>query len=202
MFKKLSVLMAVMVLITGSAMAQTWNIDKAHSSVGFAVRHMVISKVKGYFRDFDAKATFDGKNIEAATIEATVKIASVDTDNADRDKHLISPDFFDAATYPTMTFKSKKITKGTGDAFTMTGDLTIRGVTKEVTFTGQFNGVIDDPWGNTRAGLTAATTINRQDFNVSWDNKLQDGSLIVANDVDISLEIEVVKAKEAAAEGK
>jgi polyisoprenoid-binding protein YceI len=202
MFKRLSVLMAVMILITGSAMAQTWNIEKVHSSVGFSVRHLVIGKVNGYFRDFDAKAVFDGKNIEAGSVEATVKIASIDTDNPDRDKHLSSPDFFDAVTYPTMTFKSKKITKGAGDAFTMIGDLTIKDVTKEVTFTGEFNGVINDPWGNIRAGMTASTTINRQDFNVSWANKLQDGSMIVGNDVGITLEVELTEAKEAGAEGK
>ena len=202
MFKRLSVLMAVMILITGSTMAQTWNIDKAHSSVGFSVRHLVIGKVNGYFRDFDAKAVFDGKNIEAGSVEATVKIASIDTDNPGRDEHLSSPDFFDAATYPTMTFKSKKITKGAGDAFTMIGDLTMKNVTKEVTFTGEFNGVINDPWGNTRAGMTASTTINRQDFNVSWANKLQDGSMIVGNDVVITLEVELTEAKEGGAEGK
>ncbi|MEZ5357421.1 MAG: YceI family protein [Candidatus Zixiibacteriota bacterium] len=193
---KRSILTALVVLTLGlTAHADTWHFDKAHSSVGFAVRHMVVSKTTGKFDDFEGAVEFDGKNIEAGSVNIAIKMASIDTDNTDRDKHLKSGDFFDIEKYPEMTFKSKKITKGSGNTFTMVGTLTIKDVSRDVTLEGEFNGVIDDPWGNTRAGFTAKTKINRQDFNVAFDNKLQDGSLVVGNDVEITLEIELIKAK-------
>jgi polyisoprenoid-binding protein YceI len=189
-------LYAFAVLLIGSAVqAQTWDFDKAHSTIGFSVRHMVISKTTGEFGDYSGSVTFDGKDMSGGSVEVTIQIASIDTENKDRDDHLRSGDFFEVEKYPTMTFTSSKITPGEGNTFTMVGDLTIKGVTKEVTLEGEFYGAIDDPWGNTRAGFSAETTINRQDFNVAFDNKLQDGSLIVGNDVEIKLEIELVKAK-------
>jgi polyisoprenoid-binding protein YceI len=194
MFKRYAVAVMVLTLLTGVAYGQSWNVDKAHSSVGFSVRHMVISTVSGNFGDYSADINFDGKDMSKATVNATVQMASVNTENDRRDGHLRSPDFFDVEKYPTMIFKSKKITVGPDNTFTMVGDLTIRDVTKEVTFTGQLNGIIDDPMGNTRAGLQAETTINRQDFHVSWENKLKDGALVVSNDVKIQLRIEMVKA--------
>jgi polyisoprenoid-binding protein YceI len=185
-----------MLFVTASfAAADTWTFDKAHSSIGFSVRHLVISKTKGYFGDYDGSVSFDGKDLSTGSVTVTIQMASIDTDNEDRDKHLRSADFFDAENNPTMTFVSKKIVPGEDNAFTMTGDLTIKGVTKEVTLDGEFYGVLDDPWGNTKAGFSATTTINRQDFNVTWENKLQDGSLVVGNDVTINLEIELTKAK-------
>jgi polyisoprenoid-binding protein YceI len=135
---------------------------------------------------------FDGKNLEKGKAEITIQMASINTDNSKRDDHLRSADFFNVEKFPTMTFKSTKITKGSGDNFKMTGNLTIKDVTKEVTLDCTFNGVIEF-MGNNRAGFTAQTVINRQDFNVSWDNKLQDGSLIVGDDVTINLEIELVQ---------
>lgn len=196
MLKRGLVLVVVLTAVAGYAFADlTWNIDKAHSSIGFSVRHLVISKTKGSFHDYDAVVSFDGKNIETASAKVTIKMASIDTDNKDRDDHLRSADFFHVEKYPTMTFTSKKVIAGEGNEFIMVGDLTIKDVTREVTLHGEFYGITDDSWGNTRAGLSASTTINRQDFNVSWDNKLQDGSLIVGNDVDITLEIELIKSK-------
>lgn len=193
---KRSIITLALVLTFGLvAKADTWNFDKPHSSIGFSVRHMVISKTTGEFNDFEGTVEFDGKNIENGSVTVTIKTASIDTDNADRDAHLKNDDFLNVEKYPVMTFKSTKITRGDGNEFSMTGMLTIKDVTKKVVLEGEFNGVIDDPWGNTRAGFTAETTINRQDFNVAFDNKLQDGSLVVGNDVEIQLEIELVKAK-------
>jgi polyisoprenoid-binding protein YceI len=196
MFRRLMVLIFVSLALVASARAQTWNIDPVHSHVGFTVRHMVITKVEGEFKDFAGAITgFDGKNVATGSVDVTIQIPSISTDNNQRDTHLKSPDFFDAAKFPTMTFKSKKIVKGTGDKFTMIGDLTMKGVTKEVTLDCTFNGTVVDPQGNTRAGFSATTTINRQDYGVSWNNSLADGGLVVGNDVVIDLEIEAVRAK-------
>ncbi|MDD4051212.1 MAG: YceI family protein [candidate division Zixibacteria bacterium] len=196
MYKRLAMLIFVSLAMVVSAQAQTWNFDLAHSHVGFTVRHMVITKVDGMFNDFTGAITnFDGKDVAKGAVDVTIQIGSISTDNDMRDTHLKSPDFFDAAKFPTMTFKSKKIVMGTGGKFTMIGDLTMKGVTREVTLDCTLNGTVVDPQGNTRAGFSATTTINRQDYGVSWNNSLADGSMVVGNDVVINLEIEAVKAK-------
>ncbi len=190
------VLSAIMILTLGlTAQAATWNFDNSHSTIGFSVRHMVISKTTGIFADYSGAVDFDGANLENASVDITIKMASIDTESEDRDNHLKSPDFLDAEKFPEMTFKSSKIVAGKNNKFEIMGKLTIKGVSKDVTLDAEFNGVIDDPWGNTRAGFTAETTIDRQDFNVAFDNKLKDGSLVVGDEIEISLEIELVKAK-------
>ena len=195
MFKKMFLIMFLVVIFATTGQADTWGLDKAHSSVGFSVRHLVISKTTGKFDDFTGTIVFDGKNFAAASVELTVQMASVDTDDEKRDEHLRSADFFETEKFPTMDFKSKKVTKGEGDAFTITGDLTIKGVTKEVTFDCQFHGVVNDPWGNTKAGFSAMTQINRQDFGVTWSKSLDGGGLVVGDDVDVMIEVEAVKEK-------
>ncbi|MCP4569758.1 MAG: polyisoprenoid-binding protein [FCB group bacterium] len=200
MFKRMIMLSLAVILLGIPVQAADWDFDKAHSNISFSVRHMVISKVKGSFTDFEGQAQFDGRSLETGSAAITIQVLSIDTDNKDRDEHLQGPDFFDAMKYPTMTFKSKKIVPAKDGAFTMTGDLTIKGVTHEVALDGEFNGVINDPWGNTRAGFSASTKINRQDFNMAWSNQLKDGSLIVGDDIDIHLEIELVKARTENAE--
>ena len=196
MFKRLAILIFVSLAMVVSAQAQTWNIDPVHSHVGFTVRHMVITKVDGVFKDFAGAITnFDGKDVTRSAVDVTIQIPSISTDNDQRDTHLKSPDFFDAAKFPTMTFKSRKIIMGTGDKFTMIGDLTMKGVTREVTLDCTFNGTVVDQQGNTRAGFSATTTINRQDYGVSWNGSLANGSMVVGNDVIIDVEIEAVKAK-------
>ncbi len=195
MFKKLFLIMFLVTIVATTGQADTWGLDKAHSSVGFSVRHLVISKTTGKFDDFTGTIVFDGKNFAAASVELTVQMASVDTDDEKRDEHLRSADFFETEKFPTMDFKSKKVTKGEGDAFTITGDLTIKGVTKEVTFDCQFHGVVNDPWGNTKAGFSAMTQINRQDFGVTWSKSLDGGGLVVGDDVDVMIEVEAVKEK-------
>lgn len=179
------------------AHAATWEVDQAHSSVYFKVRHLVVAKTKGEFTDFTGEINFDGKNWKDASAEFTVQAASIDTDNEDRDKHLRSADFLATDSFPTMTFVTKSVTPAEDGEFKLTGDLTIRGVTKEVTFDGEFHGVIQDPWGNTRAGFTAETTINRQDFGVSWNKTLDAGGVVVSDDVDITLEIEAIQKQES-----
>jgi polyisoprenoid-binding protein YceI len=194
-YKKIVVAAALTLAIASGASAQSWDLDAAHSSVGFSVRHMVISKTTGKFNEFSGAVKFDGKNFAAGSVEITVQIASIDTDNEKRDDHLRSPEFFDAEKFATMNFKSKKVTAGEGNEFTIVGDLTIKGVTKEVEFAAEFNGAVDDPWGNSRAGFSAATEINRQDFGLTWSKTLEAGGLIVGDKVGITLEIEVVKSK-------
>ncbi len=195
MRKRFAIAIVLALAFTGVSKAEQWNIDGPHSSIGFSVRHMVVSKTLGKFNDFTGAIDFDGKNFDKGSVQMTVQIGSVDTDDEKRDGHLKGADFFDAEKFPTMTFKSKKVTKIGDNEFKLVGDLTIKGVTKEVTFDCEFNGVVIDPRGNTRTGFSAETKINRQDFNVKWSKKLDAGGLVVGDEVKITLEIEAVKSK-------
>lgn len=170
-----------------------WSIDTSHSHVEFAVRHMMVATAKGRFSDVKGSIQFDGTDLSTATIDVEIPVDSIDTKNEQRDTHLKSPDFFDAANFPTLTFKSKKIVPGSDNAFTIVGDLTIRGTTKEVTLAGESNGMLRDPWGMDRAGFSATGKINRFDFGLHWNAALETGGLVVAQDVKISLEVEIVK---------
>ena len=194
MVKRLTMVFALVLIWATLSQAADWMVDPDHSFVTFEVRHLVISKARGQFGDFTATVSFDEANLEKGSVEMVVQTKSIDTDNADRDKHLSSPEFLDVENHPTMTFKSKKIARGEGNSFEIRGDLTIRGVTKEVTFECEFHGIAKDPWGNTKAGFSATTTINRQDFNVSWSKKLDTGGLVVGDDVKINLELEFKQA--------
>ena len=183
--------------IAGNAVAEVskWNVDHDHSTVGFQVAHMVVSKTKGKFTDYTGVVEMDPEVKEFKTIEAVIQTASVTTDHQKRDDHLRSPDFFDVKNFPTMTYKMKNYQKS-DDGYTATGDLTLRGVTKEITLTGTFNGVAQDPWGNTRAGFTAEGKLNRQDFGMKFSKLLDNGGLVVGDEVTITLEIEVIKEKQ------
>ena len=163
-----------------------WTVDASHSEVGFSARHLMVSKVRGQFKDFAAVVTV-AQPFEDSTLEATVQLASIDTNSADRDVHLTSADFFDVENNPTMTFKSTKVTDST-----LEGQLTIKGVTKPVTFDLDFGGVSADPWGGTRAGFEATTEINRKDFGLSWNVAIEGGGVLVGEKVKISLDIELV----------
>ncbi len=193
MLKRISTLLILFFATVGLAGADIWTYDKSHSSIGFSVRHLVISNVKGFFHDYDGHVKFDGQNLEDGSAEVIIQVASIDTDNERRDTHLKSEDFFHVEKFPVIKFQSKKITRGKNNDFTMVGDLTIKDVAREVTLNCELHGVVTDHRGNTRAGFSAETTINRQDFNVKWDNKLQDGSLVVSNEVTITLELELIK---------
>ncbi len=202
MYKKTLTAVVLMLVLAVSVPAATWKLDKAHSSIGFSVRHMVISKTTGTFGEFDGAIEFDGKNVMTGSVEVTAQMASVDTDDTKRDDHLRSPDFFDVEKYPTMTFKSTKV-KSTGkDSFELTGMLTIKGISREVTFDCEFNGTMSDPMGNTRAGFSAETEIDRQDFNVSFSKVLDGGGLVVGDMVKLMLELEVIKSNAQASGGK
>ena len=189
-------------LVTALALAScafaetsTWNIDPAHSAAQFTVRHMAISNVNGSFTKVSGTVQFDEADITKSSVDATIDAASIDTRVEGRDADLKSDHFFDVAKYPTLTFKSKKIVKN-GDKVSLIGDLTIHGVTKEVSL--DVDGptpAVTDPWGNTRRGFSATTKINRQDFGVKWQGTLKGGELVVADEVKISLDIELTKKK-------
>lgn len=189
-----AVILSATALLALPAAAAEWHLDGSHSSVGFEVRHMAISKVKGSFGDVAATITGEPGKPETFSVEATVQTTSVDTGNEKRDDHLRSADFFDAAQFPTMTFKSTGVTMH-GDKGTLTGDLTLHGVTKPVTLELEYTGLINDPWGNTRMGFSAEGEIDRQDFGLTWSKALETGGLVVSNEVEIELELELVQAK-------
>lgn len=195
MLKHVVTFALVLLLSFTSVGATEWTIDKAHSSIGFSVRHLVISNVKGSFGDYTGTIEFAPDKLESGTALFTVQVASIDTDEARRDEHLRSPDFFDVAQFPAMTFKSTQVHDVNGNEFKMTGNLTIRDVTKEVTFDCVFHGTVNDPMGNTKAGFTATATINRQDFGVKWNKSLDAGGVVVGDDVTITLELELGMAK-------
>ena len=178
----------------GHAETARYVVDPDHSIVEFKVAHMVISKTTGHFKDYAGFIDMDPDAGTVKALEATIKTASVTTNQEKRDAHLRNPDFFDAEKYPTMTYKMKSYHKS-GDGYTAVGDLTLHGVTKEVALTGNFNGVTKDPWGNTRAGFTAEGKVNRKDFGMVWNKALDSGGLVVGDEVLIKLEIECIKAK-------
>jgi len=176
-----------------SAQETTWKLDNVHSNVLFTVRHLVISEVTGKFKDFDVTFKASQSDFSDASIGAVVKTSSVDTDNENRDNHLRSADFFNAEQFPEMTFRSTSMKKIGETKYTLTGDLTIRDVTKPVSFSVDFLGVIDGGTFGTRSGWKATTTINRFDYNLKWDRALESGGLVVGKDVTIQLNLELVK---------
>lgn len=171
-----------------------YDVDPDHSSIEFRVVHMVVSKTTGRFTDYTGFVDMDAEAAVVKTIEATIKTASVNTNHEKRDGHLRNTDFFDADKFPTMTYKLKSYQKA-GDGYAAVGDLTLRGVTKELTLVGNFNGVTKDPWGNTRAGFNAEGKLNRKDFGMVWSKTLDSGGLVVGDEVFIKLDIECIKAK-------
>ncbi|GGH75655.1 polyisoprenoid-binding protein YceI [Pullulanibacillus pueri] len=172
-------------------MAKTkWVIDETHSSVDFSVKHMMVSKVKGTFHNFDATIEADPTDLTTADITFNIDLESIDTRNQDRDNHLKSADFFDVEKYPKITFKSTKIVKTSDDEYDVTGDVSLHGVTKPVTFAVTFEGQGQDPWGNQVAGFSATGKISRSDFGLTWNTTLETGGVLVGDDVKLSLEIE------------
>ncbi len=170
----------------------TWSIDAAHSRIGFVARHLMITKVRGNFGEFDASLTIADDPLQSS-VTATVQLASVHTGDTGRDEHLRSADFLDVEQFPTMTFTSTRIERD-GDDFRLVGDLTIKGVTHEVDFELEFDGVSPDPWGGTRAGFTAEAEINRKNWGLEWNVALETGGVLVGEKVKIQLEIQAVRA--------
>ncbi len=175
---------------TGALFAGTFNVDKSHSNVGFKVKHMMVSNVVGNFKDFSGTIEYDEKAKMLKSISGKVEVASINTENAKRDKHLREDDFFAAKKYPNITLESVKVN---GDE--LIGKLTIRGVTKEVKFDLENNGTIKDPWGNTRVGLSLETKINRKDFGVSYNKILEAGGLAVGDKVKLIIDLEGILKK-------
>ena len=190
--KKLFVLFAGMSL-TIAATAQSWNFDKSHSSVNFSVTHMVVSEVDGSFKDFKGEVKSDKPDFSDLSADFIIQVGSITTDDEKRDGHLKSPDFFDAAKYPTITFKSTSVKKVSDKKLELEGDLTMHGVTKKVKWDVKYNGTIKDPYGNNRAGFKSTTTINRKDYGVSWNKTLDAGGVAVSDEVTITVNTEITK---------
>ena len=174
------------------ANAHAWEIDMAHSEMGFTVKHMVVAKVNGKFRDFSGTVSFDENNVSDTKISGIIQTASIFTDNEKRDGHLKGPDFFDVEQYPEIKFESKKVVME-DDNHVVVGDLTMRGVTKEIRISMDLSGPIKDPWGATRLGIEGHANINRQDFGIKWNNTMDNGGLVVSDDVVLNLHVELVK---------
>jgi polyisoprenoid-binding protein YceI len=172
--------------------AGTWTIDPVHSEVGFSVRHMMVSKVRGRFNTFSGEIV-TGEKPANSSVTAEIDLASIITGNEQRDAHIRSADFFEVETYPKMTFRSTGVRED-GDDYILDGELTLKGVTKTVPLRLELNGFAEDPYGGTRAGFTATTEINRGDFNVSFNAPMQNGGVVVSDKVNIHLEIEAVLA--------
>jgi polyisoprenoid-binding protein YceI len=181
-------------LIAGNSWAADFQIDPAHSSVVFKVKHLAISSVPGRFGEVSGKFSFDPSKVEASTAEATIKATSINTMDAKRDDHLKSPDFLDVSKFPAIQFKTTKIEKLSDSTFNAHGDLSIHGVTKPVVLSVVYGGSAKDPWGKERAAFEAKTSINRKDFGLTWSKSIETGGLVVGDEVQITLEIEGIKA--------
>lgn len=185
-------------LITAAAsmsFAANYTLDPAHSEVGFSVRHLMISNVKGKFNKYDGKFVFDEKTGKLSGVEVNIDPKSIDTNDDKRDEHLRSPDFFDTAKYSKITFKGDKVESKDGKPVKITGTLTMRGVTKPVTLDIDYRGTITDPWGNEKIGFGLTGKINRKDWGVSWNKALDKGGVTVGDDVAVNIEAEATKAK-------
>jgi polyisoprenoid-binding protein YceI len=178
--------------VSGALAADVYVTDPSHTQVGFTVRHFVITKVRGKFKDFVGTITYDESDVTKSSVQGTIKTASIDTDHQKRDDHLRSPDFFDVAHYPEITFVSKRVEKRQ-DSLMLIGDLTIRAVTKEVAIPFTITGKVVDPSGKTRLGFEGNLRINRQEYGVSYNKTMDNGGLIVSDTVDIELIGEAVK---------
>ncbi len=193
--KLTSLFAATLIALPGAAFASTWNIDASHSEVQFKVRHLMISNVKGEFQKFSGVLNFDEKNPSKSTVEVTIDANSVDTGDKKRDDHLRNPDFLDTKKFPTLTFKSTKVTKKKG-GFKVQGNLTIHGVTKSVVLDVEGpTKSVKDPWGNTKRGVSATTKISRKDFGLTYNAALETGGVVIGDEVKISIDAELAKAK-------
>src|SRR5258707_14528321 len=186
--------LAVITLLCSSwVYASTWEIDPAHSSARFSIRHMMISNVQGEFGKVTGTVNWDEAEVTKSTVEATIDATTINTREPKRDGHLKSPDFFDVAKYPTITFKSTSVKKVGADRLAIKGELTMHGVTKPVTLDATYTNEVKDPGGNTRRGASARTKLNRKDFGLKWNQTVEGGGVLVGDQVDIALDLELVK---------
>ena len=173
--------------------ATTWDFDLSHSSVNFSVRHLMVSKVHGRFQSWTGTLVIDNDDITRSRVNVEIDANSIDTKEEKRDAHLRSPDFFDVENNPKLTFNSTSVKKVSDDELEVTGDLTIRGTTKSVVLKVESNGTVKDPWGGTRAGFSAKTSINRKEFGLHWNALLETGGVVVGEKIEIGLEIEAIQ---------
>ncbi|MDQ6812540.1 MAG: YceI family protein [Bacteroidota bacterium] len=193
--KKVFLLVAIAFIQTAVFAQTKWTVDNAHSSVKFSVSHLVISEVEGAFKKFSGSVSSATPDFTDAAVDFDIDVNSINTDNDMRDKHLKSDDFFNAAQYPNMTFKSTSFKKVSGNKYALTGNLTIRNVTKPVKFDVVYGGTAKDGYGNTKAGFKATTVINRFDYNLKWNNLTEAGGATVGKDVTLDLKMELAQAK-------
>jgi polyisoprenoid-binding protein YceI len=184
---------ALVVVSSPVTAADAYKIDPAHSSVEFSVKHMVISNVKGSFDEFEAAIAYDPNNIENSSVEVTIPVKSINTKNEKRDDHLRSADFFDAENHPNITFKSSKIQKK-GDGYVAVGTLTMHGVAKEIELPFVLNGPVVNPWGQTVIGIEIEYELDRQDYGLKWNKTMDNGGLVVGDDVKIEINLEAAKS--------
>ncbi len=173
----------------------TYTIDPTHSRIGFVARHAMVTKVRGSFNQFEGSGYFDAENPANSRLQLTIQAASIDTRNADRDGHLRGNDFFDMETYPEITFTSTSVEPAGEDTFRVTGDLTIKGVTKPVTVDFEYTGTATDPFGNQRIGFEGSTTVNRKDWGVNWNAALEAGGVLVSEKVTLEFEVSAVRSE-------
>jgi len=195
--KAFKYIMVALLLSSTAFLAQTnWKVDASHTNVGFEVEHMLIATVEGEFTKFDGTIETNGDDFTEATIDFTIDVNSISTDNEDRDGHLKSDDFFNAEKFPQIKFKSKSMTKAEGKMWKLVGDFTMRDVTKEIELDVKFRGLVNDPWGNTRVGFEISGEVNRFDYNLKWNNLLETGGLVVGDMVALDIDLELIKSVE------
>jgi polyisoprenoid-binding protein YceI len=195
--KRIMIAAAMILTIPYAALASNWNIDPDHSNLGFKIRHLMVSNVKGNFEKYSGVVEINDKDITKSKVEVIIDTNSVNTNVKKRDDHLRSADFFDVAKYPTMSFVSKKVSVAGPNKLKVTGDFTLHGVTKEVVL--DLDGLTaesKDPWGNIRKGATATAKINRKDYGLMWNQALETGGVLVGDEVEITLEVELIKKQQ------
>ena len=190
----LSATLAVALALPAAAATTTWQIDPAHTAASFAVKHLMISTVRGEFKGVTGAVNWDDQDITKSTVDVTIDAKTVDTSEPNRDKDLKSDKFFDVEKYPTITFKSKRVEQVSVGKLKVTGELTIHGVTKEVVLDVEGpSASVKDPWGNTRTAISATTKVNRQDYGVKWNANIDGGGVVVGDDVNITIDLEMIK---------
>ncbi|KAB0668443.1 YceI family protein [Oryzomonas sagensis] len=188
--------MIIALALPGLAAASSWTIDQDHSNVGFKVKHLMVSNVKGEFRNFNGTLEIDDRDVTRSKVSVNIETPSITTGVTKRDDHLKSPDFFDVAKYPAMTFVSKKVKKAGNNKLKVYGDLTLHGITREVVLDVEGpTKAYKDPWGNTKRGATATTKVNRKDFGLTWNKAIESGGVMVGEEVTITLEVELLQKK-------
>ncbi len=195
MKKIFSILLLSSISLGATAQNIVWNVDPTHTNVKFSVTHLMVSEVEGNFKTYSGKVESPSTDFNNGTVEFSIDVNSINTESADRDKHLMGEEFFNAAKYPKITFKSTSFKKIAGNKYELIGDLTIRNITKKVTFDVKNNGLMKDPWGNNKAGFKANTKINRKDYDLKWSMVTEAGGMVVSDEVDITVNIELSQAK-------